>query len=501
MPKLSPNFSSRLKAAKEWRAEAEPVIKDVLSFVAPGRENDFNRKGSKTEYDTCRCFSAEDYAKDFAGDLAQYYTPSEGKWIEFEVEGDFGDNADEVEAQVNEREDAILDALTKSNFYDVAPQWWFEFAHGTAGIWVEKAHLMQPIYFEPVLPHQLYLTPGHLGILDRFREVTNVPCSTLEALFQGWDVDLSDQSLRNKMSKEGTFCTVMWGFWVNWKDPGNPKWDCQIAVDNKAISEVMTIGPLTGGCPLNVGRFNPQIGRPWGRGPGWTSLPDMLMLDKMDEIMLSGADQSLLNTLIYADDGFIDFEGGIVAGSAIPAGRGFTRESVYQLQNNNNFQQGWVIRSEIENRIRTSYYQDGPRQRGDTPPTRAQWVDERRRVQQRLGKPSAPIWTEMLVPTIQRVEYLLMQQGFLPDAITHNEQAVNLQPISPLQKAANQEKVAVTEGNMGMIANTVGPEGLARVLDLPATLTNIIRASGDELIVVRKNDAAPTAPAVAPPAV
>ena len=115
-----------------------------------------------------------------------------------------------------------------------------------------------------------------------------------------------------------------------------------------------------------------------------------------------------------------------------------------------NLDTGFFSEDRLEDRLRQRFYQDGPRQRGETPPTASQWIDERRRVQQRLGKPSAPLWREFFMPFVQRVEYLAIQLGKMDEALTHNEAVISVQPISPLQKAQNQDKVMVSRSNLGL---------------------------------------------------
>ena len=208
------------------------------------------------------------------------------------------------------------------------------------------------------------------------------------------------------------------------------------------------------------------------------ALPDMRVLDKLDEIVMTGLDQSLLNTLIYSSDGALDLENGIVAGTAIPAGKNFDRNQIFELNRQTNVDQGWFSEERIEDRIRRSFYQDGPRQRGETPPTAAQWLDERRRV----------------LPLIQRFEFLGVQLGILPDAITHNGMSVSVSPISPLQKAQNQDKVMVTRSNLDL-GFAVFQDRLGEIVDPQATFKNIVRASGDELTVIADKQNAPATPA------
>ena len=496
MKKPSKEFSTRYSAAKRWRDDARPYIEEILQFCCPGREHDFTT-GKKREYDSDTFLSLpEELASDLAGDIITYFTPPDTRWAEYQVVQEIPEQfADSILKAVQDREDKLFDLIQQSNYNDIAPQWGFETStHGTPGLWVQAAHISMPIHCEVVQPHELLITPGHLGYLDRFREKT-VGADTLKTLFSDKKYDLSDQRLKAKMEKPGQTVKICWGYWIDWTDPGNPQWRSEITVDGILVSpEKELVGPLAGSCPLIVGRFNPQPGIPWGRGSGRKALPDMRVLDRMTETVLSGLDQSLMNTIIYPSDGTLDFENGIVPGTAIPAGRSFTRDQIWEANRTVNVDQGWMAEERIEERLRSAFYQDGPRQRGDTPPTAAQWVDERRRVQQRLGKPSAPLWSEFIMPLIQRFEYLGVQLGYLPDAISHDGQAISVRPISPLQKAQNQDKVMIAKSNLDTAFSVFG-EHVMEIVDPVQTFKAMVKASGDELTVIRDQQDATSTPA------
>lgn len=508
MNKPGKDFSTRYAAAKRHRDAVRPLIEQVFRFCAPDREKDFtvNQMLNPGREETNTFTSiGEELATDLAGDLVTYYLPPEARWCEYEVIAEVPeDQADAVLKMVQEREDDLYAMIQSSNLADISPALMFETAtHGTPAIWIDVNHIQQPIFCEVVPPNELLVAPGHLGILDRFREKVVYAQhleSTLQSFIAMGEVDLSDRLLQEKIKKPSATVVLCWGFWLDWSDPGNPVWRCEITVDGKRVTpaEPVTLGPMAGTCPLLVGRFNPRPGRAWGRGPGIKALPDFRTLDTLTDTVLSGLDQSLMNTIIYPDDGFIDLSNGIVAGTAIPAHRGFTRDQIYDLSRNVNVDQGFFTEERFEDKLRAAFYQDGPRQRGDTPPTAAQWLDERRRVQQRLGKPSAPMWTEMIYPLVQRFEYLAVQLGKMPEAITHNGQAISVLPLSPLQKAQNQDKVMVTRSNLDMFMGLAGPEGMGMVVDLVATGKNVAKASGDELIVFADPQEAPVA---APPPV
>lgn len=501
MKKPSKDFSTRYAGAKRFRDGIRSHIKEAYEFCAPGRHREFDQVNLENFDEGDRVVSiGESLAGDLAGDLVTYFTPPEAKWAEFIINTPIDEaQSNDVMTVVNGREQHLADMISASNYNDMAHQWGLEAAiHGTPALWVQKPHLSRPMFVEAVTPAQMLILPGHEGVLDRFRE-TCVAAHTLPALFSGWDVDLtSDDALARKINTVGTTATVCWGFWADWTDPGNPVWRCEITVDGRRVSpdEPMVIGPLAGACPLLVGRVNPRPNQPWGRGPGLQALRDLRLLDAIDEDVLSGLDQSLKSTIIYSDDGFLDLSNGLEAGRAYPASPRFTRDNLVDLSRSVNVDQGWFTEDRIEERLRGFFYQDGPRQRGETPPTASQWVDERRRVQQRLGKISAPLWTELFAPFIQRVEFLAVQEKSLEEGITFDGTVLTVSPLSPLQKANNQDKVMTARSNLDLAAAALGPEGAAAVIDGPATMKKIIAASGDELTVIAEQQSAPTNPPV-----
>lgn len=486
------DFKRRYDAAKRYREEAKPRIQEILSFICPGREKDFDRTPGQEGIDEPETFVSlpEELATDFASDLVTYYCPAESVWTEYLVTAPVPqDAADQVKAVVTEREEDLFDMIVASNWNDVAPRIMFEGAHGTIAAWVEPGTIGQPVYVEPVPPHELLVTPGHKGRLDRFRE-KSVRADTLEALFNGWDVDLSDQAIKRKIEKD-QFVKVCWGFWLDWSDPVQPLWRCEITVDGCRITpadDPLTLGPEAGYCPLLVGRFNPQTNTPWGRGPAWKALPEMRVINAVDEAVLDGLDQALRNTIIYPDDGFLNLSEGLEVGAAYAASRGFTRDQIYEMARDVNLDMGTISIDRLEDRLRGSFYQDGPRQRGDTPPTASQWLDERRRVQQRIGKPSSPLWTEFFLPLVQRLEIIGTEAGVFDGPLSLNGDVIAVTPISPLQKAMNQDKLLVSRSNLDMAMAAFG-EALPQVIDMAATLQNHIDTSGDELTVIATQEA------------
>jgi hypothetical protein len=91
---------------------------------------------------------------------------------------------------------------------------------------------------------------------------------------------------------------------------------------------------------------------------------------------------------------------------------------------------------------------------------------------------------------IQRIEYLGVLSGKIQEALSHNGQAISVKPISPLQKAQNQDQVMIAQSNLGLAVQTFSDQTM-NFIDPLATFQNIVKASGDNLTVLRKQEVQP----------
>ena len=492
--KPSQDFKTRYQRAKLYRNAVRPRIEEVFSFVAPHRQDDFSRKRSTQSEPESDKFTSlpEELANDLAGDLVTFYAPAEAQWAELNLLTPIPKEAQQpVTDLLNEREKIIFGRIAASNFNDIAPQVTFEAGtHGTAAMWVQSPHVSQPAYCEVVPPNELLIAPGQFGKLDRFREQT-INCYELPALLDGIDHTLP-QGMDEKIRDPSKTCMICWGYWLDWSDPAQPQWLSEITVDGKRITEEkVNIGPMAGACPLLVGRFNPTPGRPWGRGPALRALQDMRVLSSVGGYVLEAAEWQMDPAFKYPDDGQLDMSDGLQRGMGIPVG--FQRgDDLGFISPGGSVDVGYFEQDRLEDRVRAAFYQDGPRQRGDTPPSATQWLDERRRVQQRINKPSAPLWSELFFPFFQRVEWMAAEQGHIDQQIAHESNDLDVLPISPLQKALNQDKVMITRSNLELAIAILG-EQAQNVIDMPGTLAQVKEASGDELMQLGGSNApAPT---------
>ncbi len=475
-------FDHRLKAAKRQFNAAKSDLRELYSFLFNGREREFDTLAKKHEepeeiYDS----TAGDTNLEFASDLFSFMTPENQQWVDYQPGSAIPDEIEDEVADTIETYRLHIDkAIRSSNYYDTGPAVFQDFGVGTAAMWVDRNNVSDAISIEPVPLPELRLTAGVRGVEDRFRE-KRCWARDLPILFRGRSFS---RKLTKKIDTPGAIVPVIWGFWRDYSDPGNPIWVHSAKADGEIIVDNEILGP-EGSNPLLVGRFNPQPGLPYGRGPGWMQLPEIRTLDAIRRMVLEKMDQSVDPAFVYFRDGLLDLSEGIESGMAYPS-QSPARDAVQTIGTEGNLDYGLFTINELRENVRRGFYRK-PSQPGKTPPSASQFIGEEQAELRRMWRPAAPVFSELIASFLRRVEVLEVEAGLLPGQITVKDTLVTIRPISPLMRALSREKVIAAQSIMG-IARESFDQQAALLIDGTATMTNIKKELGDELVVFRTPD-------------
>jgi hypothetical protein len=175
--------------------------------------------------------------------------------------------------------------------------------------------------------------------------------------------------------------------------------------------------------------------------------------------------------------------GGIEAGMAYPKRPNGGRKVFEQIYEPQSIDVALLDEQNLISRIRRMHYVDFPEQKGKTPPSASQWLDEMVLKQRRIGTPGHSYWREEPYETFQRFRFLLEIRGVvqkveLPDG-------VSLEPMNPAQRAHENQEV-LTGTRLLQIAAGTFPQTLPVMVDDQATLKNFQTKLGDKLVVWRE---------------
>ncbi len=389
------------------------------------------------------------------------------------------DEIADLKAEAADRNALIFSAIRASNFEaELGTVLDPHLAVGTVAWWIEKPYNTRPISVAHVPARELEFNveaDGSVG--DRFR-VRWVKGSKLKSVLP--DVKLPQKVEQRIQNDKKCVIEVVWCFWRDWSKPEEDLWTHVLLVDGVACHRDSFEGE---GClPLIIARMSPDVEFAWGFGPSIKSLQEYRVLDVITAATQDRVDIAISPPIGYPDDGVMDFEGGIEGGKAYPMRPGSGKD-IQPLYFEGNPDLGFYTATDLERRIRRKHFADYPEQKGDTPPTATQWVDEMVKAQRRIGTPGKKFWREGPYQIYRRFEWLLAKDGILTD-LEVNGRKITLMPNNPATQAADNQKVQ-TGMQVLALAKNYFPETSAAAIDERATLENIKNLTKDEVVVLR----------------
>lgn len=244
-----------------------------------------------------------------------------------------------------------------------------------------------------------------------------------------------------------------------------------IYVDVKAKHVVRKSGFDEWPCP--VARWATTSGEMYGRGPGWTALPDVASLNKAEEFGLRAWAMSVMPPLLARHDGILGKP------DLRPARMTFVNDegSLQWFPPGTNLEIETVKREDKRRSIWNIFFMDQIQfvpERGKTPPS-AEEVRARLNIMlQILGPTLSRVEHDLLLPTLNRVFGILKRNGKLPTAPPSVGQfaeragrELNIEFIGPIARAKRQaesQKLDLALSSLGVGAQ-IDPE-LPDVVDL-----------------------------------
>jgi hypothetical protein len=165
--------------------------------------------------------------------------------------------------------------------------------------------------------------------------------------------------------------------------------------------------------PYVTPRWTKAAGEVYGRSPSMTALPEMKVLNKMNETMLIGAQKVVDPPLQLPDDGFI------MPIITRPGGLNYRRSSnpddfIRPIFNDTRIDFGYQAMADIRSRVRDAFYVDQLKLAQDAKYMTATEVLQRTEESMRLlGPMLSRMQVEFLTPLIDRVFRIMLDRGII----------------------------------------------------------------------------------------
>jgi hypothetical protein len=482
-------FNERLREARQQKMPFEIDMRESYFFAAPHRMRSVlsttrpSRWKPQDAGQLNQSFAFE-CCGDFPTVIQNTFMPEARQWVVRKAPiGAPKPVRDRAEALAKEGTGAIFEAIEASNFYaEFGKSSNPDLALGAIAMWVDVSRPGQPIHCQTIPVRELEINVDAEGEVDDRFVSRWVRRRYLKRIF---GPNLPAHWARpNRQDNEDERVNVTWGFWRALDERQEETWVHGVTIENKLIDAMATVRGR-GSCPLIVGRFNPSPEWPWAMGPMIQCLPEFRNLDEIASGKIRNLDQLLQPAIAWPDDSFANLEQGLEAGFAYPVRPG-TANDIKNIYNANPPDAAIYDRQDLEQRIKRLFFLDWPQQRGDTPPTATQWLDEMTMAQRRIGTPGLPFWKEFVAGVFLRFEYLLEKAGeiqpiMVPDAQGTPRKMV-MRPMNPAQIAADQQDVAMAVRFLSIVMPTFPEEAKIRI-DGGATIEALRAKMGVEDLV------------------
>lgn len=478
----------RLEAARAWKSQIEADLVEGYFFTAPRRAR-FVRSNQKVlpNKSEAAADAAElhttlgiECADDFVGMIVEAFMPPNFDWAR-RVQGMLS-KADwaQISRQADQDDKIIMASIRGSNLYAVLKSALFpDLSLAGAGLWVEDAGVASPPEVRAVPIREMDVEPGPGGTVGaRFvtqwhvnRDLAGVlPLGAIDRLPAG-------EKQKIAMKPDGQ-AEVVWALIPDTSVPLTERWTYVIQVNKFNCHEETLTGE--GSCPLLVMRFDVDPSSPWADGPTLKALPYLRVMDAYAQMSQDNAEFQADPSFIYPSDNVLNFEGGLLTGMAYPSAAGFDRNQMFWLRPDARPDLMLLTADQIRQEVRRLHYADFPEQRGKTPPTASQWIDEMVKMQKRIGLSGETFWREGPRAIFMRFKYLLEKRGVI-QKLKVGGREVPLEPYNPAIKGQEFQEVQMAERLLSLTLAYGGVQGQAAV-DVMGTLTEIQKKLGDGLV-------------------
>jgi hypothetical protein len=211
-----------------------------------------------------------------------------------------------------------------------------------------------------------------------------------------------------------------------------------------------------------VSRWSKISGNPYGYGPFLQAMPDIKMLNKFSELMLTSAELSAFGVYTVVNNGAVNLNTAVIApGMFIPVERngGSQGASIAPLPSTGNFQLQEFMIDKVEGQIKKLLLDTKLPEDRAQPRTALEISQRMREFQADIGTPAPRIYFEFVIPLFRRIIEVLTKKGLLqlPDGFNLDNLYAKLQLVSPIAQTQAMADVKRTLENFE-ITRSLSPE-------------------------------------------
>ncbi|MDO8596410.1 MAG: portal protein [Sulfuricaulis sp.] len=459
----------RVERAKQDRSRHEPRLAECYKYALPWRHT-FRAAQPVDQLDEIYDSTAMTTVEDFAADMLNTFTPMKADWVDMKPRLILPPIIQaQIAGPLKDYQAILFGEMARSNLYQALQEAYLDLAPGTMALLINDRDIAEPIHCEAIPSTELLIDRGPYRLIDGKWREWKVRGEEINVI---WPDAKSTQDSGMKWTN-GTEYDIIDGCYRDWSDRGTERYKYVVLCNNKIIYQEQYGG--RGSCPMIVARWSRDPTTAWGVGPLYRELPDVKTVNFIKKIGFKNLAKVVDPVTSYEDDGVMNLDHGVNPGDWIPRAAGSEAPEVVEAKGK--FDVAWLELDDVRSSIRRAHYQDRPEQKGKTPPSASQWMDEAAERARRMGSPATNLVIELQYPIVYRFAYLLERRGVLPP-IKLNGQLYALEPVSPLLRAQEQEEMLRITRWAETITALFGPQMAAVLIDQPLFSEKLAKLAG-----------------------
>lgn len=462
---------ARYDRARSRRDSFSSVINDCYEFALPLRQRNY-MTGRQAPPDVDRLFdsTAVTAIQGLASQTLDDVWPADQTPFELKagpaVEDDKREAVDRNLAEISR---LIIEAINNSNFRSAGHEALLDYCIGTGILLVEAGDAIRPVNFRAIPLTECVLDAGPNGEVDALFMPRKIQLGHLEQL---WPLATIPDELRERMAREpAAEVDILEVLERDWSARGREVWVQWVLWSERndrhgVLLEERSEG--VGACPFLAPSFTRASGEVMGRGPVMMALPDIRVVNKLQELMLEHADLALSGIWLADDDGVINpdtafLEPGAIIPRAAGAGKGL--ENVAPT---GDFRVGQMQLDQLRASIKEALYVNDLGDITKTPKSATEIAQRTADRARRLTGAYGRLLTEFLFPLVSRVWWLLKRAQGMGDLPPVDGDQIKVRPLSPLTRAQAQDDILRHVNFLQTIAGLLGPQAPMLVADTDA---------------------------------
>ena len=366
--------------------------------------------------------------------------------------GQYDVTEEDIRQNLETQAEIVFDYINRSNFATQFYEHSLDLLVGTGTLRIDETDEdNMPIVFNAIPQKGIAFEEGPYGSIETHWRRMSVEARNLKRQWRGFKP--SETVINLIQNQPNTDVEISEG--VVYMPKAKKYYGCVWVTGEDRISWMEDFGASS---PWVTGRYSKVAGEIRGRGPAVQSLPDVRSLNKVKEFVLQKAAIDLSGMYTATDDGVTNPYNIVISpGVVIPVGsNNSSNPSIQRLDTGANLALAQFEIQDLQMSIKRALFND-LRDPSGAVRSATEVAIESRELAKRIGSAFGRLQTEVLVPILKRVVYILTRRGLL-QPLQLDGRDIEIKFLSPLAKAQDAEDIINVQQAVQFVLQNAGPD-------------------------------------------